>query len=260
MTLDTGEYTALAETRCFTLAAGGHAAMAGAGFRGGGLFIMIWWMGSTGRWSWIWLMAVGGYFAGRCIMYGGDGKAAVTLDFRRLYWARASYAYSQIEDESRKGQAPEGDGIEWVDLESDQSRMLISTRDLMAFGPMASMPEGDHYLEHLMFSPDGKRVAFYHRWTRPGGGWWTRLFTMDSEGGGLYLYPDSGCYSHGCWRNDHQVLYWCRQQNTWSKLRARDGWIRRLLTPVLLLNRKLGRVGYGAAGAVECERVWLYPV
>lgn len=142
-----------------------------------------------------------------------DGRFALTLSFARLQHARPGYGYPGIPDPYEADPAPERDGIFWVDLESGESRLVISIAQIAAFRPLPSM-EGatEHRFEHLFLNQDDSRFIFLHRWNPPGRkGWLTRLFTANPDGSEIFCLSDHEMVSHFDWKNPRQVLAWARR-------------------------------------------------
>jgi hypothetical protein len=136
-----------------------------------------------------------------------DGKTAVTVDFRRVQDMRPGYGYVGLADPRAAEIAPQGAGIDLVDLESGEVRTII---DLAAIAADSGAPEGaKHYFNHLLWNTDGTRFVFLHRW-RPkgGGGFRTRMLTAGVDGGDPHLLDASGRTSHFIWRDPRHVLAW----------------------------------------------------
>jgi len=139
-----------------------------------------------------------------------DGRWAIFPDFRRLQHARPGYGYAGLPDPHRTERAPEDVGLWRLDLRTGETRLLLS------FAAGARLPEGDeggaamHWYNHLLFSPDGRRFAFLHRWRGPaqGPGFATRLITANLDGKDLYVLDPHGKTSHFIWRDPQHLLAW----------------------------------------------------
>jgi hypothetical protein len=67
------------------------------------------------------------------------------------------------------------------------------------------------WLEHMMYNPSGSRFMFFHRWDKDGRTR-TRLYTADSsDGSGLFMFPDTGFYSHADWKSDEELTIWAME-------------------------------------------------
>lgn len=140
-----------------------------------------------------------------------DGEVAVSADFRRIQALRPGYGYVGLDDPHAEELAPDETGVFRIDLESGRSRLLYSLARLAATEPVTpDMNGAKHYVNHLLFSPDGQRFIFLHRWRPRGGrdGFRTRMFTADRDGGNLHLLDGSGRTSHFIWRDDTHVAAW----------------------------------------------------
>jgi hypothetical protein len=58
----------------------------------------------------------------------------------------------------------------------------------------------------LLCSPNGKRFIFLHRWTQPGGGQLSRMFTAALDGSDLRIVIPNGFVSHFIWRDSTHIL------------------------------------------------------
>ena len=141
-----------------------------------------------------------------------NGRHAVAPDFRRIHDVRRGYGYAGIPDPNRDVLAPKDAGVWHVDLETGESKLIIS------FVQIAKIPyrKGDlshakHYFNHLLFSPDGSRFIFLHRWRSskpPRAG--TRMFTAKPDGTDVRIVDDYGSTSHFIWRDPQHILAWSR--------------------------------------------------
>ena len=135
------------------------------------------------------------------------GKTAVTVDFRRVQDMRPGYGYVGLPDPHVDDLAPEGAGIELVDLASGARRTVV---DLASVAATSGVGAGaKHYFNHLLWNPDGTRFVFLHRWRQKGGrGFRTRMLTAGADGEDVRLLDASGRTSHFIWRDPRHVLAW----------------------------------------------------
>ena len=140
-----------------------------------------------------------------------DAGCAVAPDFRRLNDTRPGYGYAGLPDPNAGVLVPGDAGIWRLDLKSGAQSLILS------FADAARIPytQGDwtgakHWFNHLLFSPDGSRFIFLHRWRGPkeGSGFSTRMFTASREGKELYVLDPYGKTSHFIWRDPRHVLAW----------------------------------------------------
>jgi hypothetical protein len=147
-----------------------------------------------------------------------DGRWAVAPDFRRLNDCRPGYGYAGLPDPNREVLAPEDAGIWRIDLHSAEQTLIFSFADAarLASPPLEGVPQPDdwagakHWFNHLLFSPDGSRFIFLHRWRgeKEGQSFSTRLFTAGLDGKDLYILDPYGQTSHFIWRDPEHVLAW----------------------------------------------------
>lgn len=139
-----------------------------------------------------------------------DGRWAVAPDFRRLNNVRPGYGYAGVPDPRAESPAPDDTGIWRVDLERGRSQLILSFADIVRFNPPADgFPDGaQHWVNHLLVSPDGRRFVFLHRWRSPAQGrsWTTRMITCSPEGHDLYSLIPNGKVSHFIWRDETHIL------------------------------------------------------
>jgi len=150
-----------------------------------------------------------------------DGKTAVTLDFERLNDTRPGYGYAGIADKNAEVLAPEDAGIYRVDLETGEKQLIISIAQ-MANRPLevedpsnADRATNKHWFNHLLFSPNGERFIFLHRWKSPSkknvGGFATLMYTANIDGSDIRLVDASNYTSHFIWRDSTHILAWTKQ-------------------------------------------------
>jgi hypothetical protein len=135
-----------------------------------------------------------------------DGNTGVSLDFSRLADVRPGYGYVGLRDPYFDELAPANSGIYRIDMKTGSQEMIVSLADVAAMGRKKPTMEGaKHKFNHLLFSPDGSRFIFLHRWTGPKGRE-TRMFTATPQGKDLRIVDDNGLTSHFIWRDPHHIL------------------------------------------------------
>lgn len=142
-----------------------------------------------------------------------DGRYAVSLNYARIHQARPGYGYLGLPDPWQDQGAPDDDGIYWMDMATGEDRLIISHAQVAAIRHEEGMEDTKHWFNHLVWSPDGSRFAFLHRWRPQGGrGWKTRLFTANPDGSDIYCLADHDMVSHYDWCGSDKVLAWARQR------------------------------------------------
>ncbi|MCH1495661.1 MAG: hypothetical protein L7U72_10535 [Rubripirellula sp.] len=149
-----------------------------------------------------------------------DGKTGLSVDFRRIDNLRPGYGYDGLADPNVHLRAPEDSGIWRVDMETGESKLILSLAEVAKL----TWPDGSqhadawHYFNHLLINPSGDRFIVLHRY-RPKfdpeslqfeGGFVTRMLTANIDGSDRYILDPSGYTSHFIWKNDHQVTMWTR--------------------------------------------------
>jgi len=136
------------------------------------------------------------------------GNFALSVDFRRVSHVRSSYGYPF--PHSTAFARPEQDGLFEVDLHSGRSELRISFDRVLAVEHRPSMDGAFHWIDHPSYSPCGEYIAFFHRWQDTRSFFFTRLYCYHTGTDKLYLYPDTGMYSHMCWLPNGSFLVFCR--------------------------------------------------
>lgn len=146
---------------------------------------------------------------------GPDRKTAVSINFSRLERLHFDYGYTNFPDETRGEFAPANDGIFLVDLEDGIRELLVSYDELAS---VTDTPRDvESYVMNLMFSPDGSRVSFLHRYHLDGSRK-TNLLCIEIDSGDLTVLQSDNEASHPTWRSDRELLstvnYWGARRKT----------------------------------------------
>jgi len=142
------------------------------------------------------------------------GKTAVTPDFRRIADVRPGYGYNGFQDPYANQMAPKETGIFNINLETGESKLIISLDKIAKRGEIPNDQPGiKHYFNHLLFNPDGSRFIALHRWRYPNGKRLTRLITANPDGSDIRIVIPNGYASHFIWRDPGHILSqakdWC---------------------------------------------------
>ncbi len=145
-----------------------------------------------------------------------DGAWAVVADFRRTRYLRPETGYAGLEDPNRHVRAPENSGIFRIDLKTGARRLILPIAETLRVPLKQGSWEGaHHYFDHLLISPDGRRIVFLQRWSTVGvKGFQTRMFTVNPDGKDLYLLDPYGRTSHFNWRDPSHLIVWTWQPET----------------------------------------------
>lgn len=132
-------------------------------------------------------------------------KYGVSINFLRLQRLRPGYGYSNTTDETKQEKAPKNDGLFLVDLEKNTKIMLVSLYELAKLTDLNE--EYEHYINHISFSPNGKKVMFFHIWNEKSDfDWKTQLCVIDINGKNLKILEKNDIVSHYCWQDDETLL------------------------------------------------------
>ena len=136
-----------------------------------------------------------------------NGKEALSVKYERHYWCRPGYNYQNIKDTKWNIPIHSEDGIFKVNLETGDTQLIIRTQDIVYLNPTDEISNSCNWLEHMMYSPDGERFLFFHRW-RNNGADKSRFYTSSNSGSNLVFYPDTGFYSHCDWQDKEHLIVW----------------------------------------------------
>lgn len=141
-----------------------------------------------------------------------DGSFGVTADFSRIQRLRPGYGYQGVPDATAEVPRPENSGVWRVNLDTGERTLLVSIAEIADHGRLPhEVPGSHHWFNHLLVSPDGKRLIFLHRWKIENGRWLTRMLTANaSDGSDVRLIDDNGLTSHFIWRDPEQILAWSK--------------------------------------------------
>lgn len=161
------------------------------------------------------------------------GTQALCIDHERHFFCRRGYSYAGVKNNSKNKKVVQNDGIWLLDIQSKKYHQIINIENLLKFRPLSNMSNATHYVEHLMFNPEGNRFCFLHRWKMPEGGIYSRLYTAKPDGSELYLLLDSGRMGHFCWKSKFEILAYAGVPNQLNKLRKNKKFVKFLFKPFL---------------------------
>ena len=145
---------------------------------------------------------------------GPDGRYALTLNFSRLARTRPGYGYEGGRDPWAGDKRPAEDGIFRMDIETGETRLVLSIAQAAALRPRNSMKDAEHWFNHIQINTEGTRFAVLHRW-RPAGAqsWETRTLTANPDGADLYILSDDGYWSHYDWFSRDKIVAHASRQS-----------------------------------------------
>ena len=142
----------------------------------------------------------------------GSGKFAVGYSFSRVekYMPGYGYVHKTLEKEIDK-KTSDNSTIYILNLQQETKRNLLSVADLVGIEPVPSMDGASHFISHALFSPGSNRFVFLHRWIKGDvRNRYSRMLTLDTEGNSLHIFPTDDMVSHLCWKNNEEILAYCR--------------------------------------------------
>lgn len=183
-----------------------------------------------------------------CHCLSANRKLAYGINYARLH-RLGGYGYIGLNDSSIDEECPENDGIFVTDIETNRTSLLVSIDEVSKCDPQTSAHNGfHHYVTHLVLSPDGKRIAFLHRFFLADGGIRTRLMTVGADGKDLRCLA-CGFLSHFDWRDDSRLFIWGRSGASIDAVRSnpifRSPLMRHILPFVKGVARKFLRKSKG---------------
>lgn len=148
-----------------------------------------------------------------------NGRYALSINFSRLAKWRPGYGYEGVKDKFENQRWPENDGIYLIDLESGKCSLVLTLSQMLGFRKEKDVKESFGWVNHTLFSPDGKRFIFLNRWKeKTSNTFKSRLFTSGLKGKEIYDLLDSYLISHFDWKNDNEIIVWSiikKKQGFW---------------------------------------------
>ena len=147
-----------------------------------------------------------------------DGRWALSLNFSRLDRERPGYGYPGGFDPNIGVDRPDNEGIWLVDLKTDSARLVVSVDEVTRRFYRETMEGVPGWFNHLLFSPDSRRFAFFHRWRVCGknGEKWhtTHMFTVNIDGSEIHPLNLEDMSSHYTWINNSQIINFSNRHAT----------------------------------------------
>lgn len=133
-----------------------------------------------------------------------NGKEAVSINFSRLRNTRTDYGYGGNGQEAKVDvQFPEDDGIFLVNLETGETKLLVSIAQVKQMVPEIA-EDGIEYFNHTLFSRGGSKIFWLAR-AIPNRN--TTSLTVNRDGTNLQrCFPDGWGGSHFDWLNDDELM------------------------------------------------------
>ena len=142
-----------------------------------------------------------------------NGEYALTLNYRRLHRLRPEYGYDFEVSNFAPNQPDNTDGMWRFDVRGGTAKLAVTLEQLRTLSPAQTMDGADHKVNHIMYSPNGERFVFMHRWIHKTGKY-SRLLVgkdgTDFDSCDLRVLMDERVVSHYSWKNDRELIVWGR--------------------------------------------------
>lgn len=140
---------------------------------------------------------------------GTTGRYALSLTWGRLSRLRGVVGYAGAEDPNAHIAHPEDDGVFRVDLETGESELLVSIRQVfdMAVPAYPALRDRHLWFNHTVMSSDGERFFFLARSHGDHSTLDSGMFTARMDGSELrQVIPFGTGVSHFDWRNGREII------------------------------------------------------
>lgn len=143
---------------------------------------------------------------------GQRSDIALCLNFARYYRNRRVISYPTEWDYS-SGSHPNDDGIFLMDLNTGETKLIISFDQIWKMNPIsAEIPEDElggreMWIDHVGFNPSDSRLFFLARYANWFKGLETSMWTINPDGTDPHLVADFGhSISHFGWFSDQELI------------------------------------------------------
>ena len=137
-------------------------------------------------------------------IYDVFDTTAYTLNFSRLNKYSPDYGYKNIAFSEKKNDLLE-DGIFKINIETNKIELLISIKEILHINKISKNENAQHYVNHIMISPDGNYFIFLHRWLLNKIKH-DALMLSNSEGTKLECLLNEGIVSHCYWKDSSNII------------------------------------------------------
>jgi len=143
-----------------------------------------------------------------------QGKYIATLNFSRLHDHRPGYGYINFKDTNKNLECPDDDGVWLYDIKSNKKEMILSYPELKNVGYDEEMDQSFHYINHLLFSPNGENIFFYHVWENANNRYHQPVIMNIGSKKVKYL-TKSRKVTHETWIDDDNIMLYSNENGTW---------------------------------------------
>ncbi len=136
-----------------------------------------------------------------------DRKWGLSINFPRVFDFRPGYGYCNTKDEFYDVNAPENDGVYLVDIEKNESKLIINYKQLTEVFPEKPFCDMKLVVNHITFNPSASRFLFLLRnFPEEGKIWGTILVTADRDGKNMRNLTNYEVNSHYHWKNNEEII------------------------------------------------------
>lgn len=137
-----------------------------------------------------------------------DRKKGLAINFARIFDFRPGYGYSNKKDPYFEVNTPCDDGIFLVDIESGNSKLILSYQQMKNAFEEKPFTDGKLVVNHITFSPSAKEFVFLLRnFPEEGKKWGTVLAVSDLDGNVRKL-TNFQVNSHYSYKDDKTLAIW----------------------------------------------------
>lgn len=133
------------------------------------------------------------------------GKVYASFSFLRFGHGAPGYGYPHLDTNCADLTAQDDASICLYRTEDHQLIKRVTLNDLLVVN---TSNNGFHYFSHTLFSPDGKKLAFFHRWSDKTKAIFTHFYILDIDSEKLRLI-DAEDASHITWISDNEIVAFC---------------------------------------------------
>ncbi|MCK4956706.1 MAG: glycosyl transferase, partial [Candidatus Cloacimonetes bacterium] len=141
---------------------------------------------------------------------------AISINFERLNIGRADYAYKNKQTKIDWNNNSD-DGLYYVDLVKNKTKLLITLEDIIKLNYKETMNDAKHKFNHIMISPDGKKIMFMHRWFTKNNRRYDTLLVSNIDGSDIRIVADDDMVSHCFWYGNNNIFAYLRDENFGDK-------------------------------------------
>lgn len=149
------------------------------------------------------------FFPRAAYSYSNDFSSFLSLNFYRLELYAAGYGYKFNESLSLMD-----DGI-WEVSAQKGVELLVNLERIVSFRPHYD-ENLKHYVNHLSYCPDSRRIIFIHRWLDKANYFKSRLLIYNKDCDELKVLLDNGHVSHFCWKSEKELLIYATNNDGYS--------------------------------------------